>query len=115
MVLKSIEEIAKPKLIKLFAHILDSAVSYFDLQDFVEGVNYFREEPTLICRHKESVQGSHVMHHNDSYLMHWFSPSGAQLNVFYEVLSSVNYKGSMTSLQSAFSSNSSATSSCQSR
>ncbi|XP_002002648.3 protein real-time [Drosophila mojavensis] len=93
----------------------DSAVSYFDLQDFVEGVNYFREEPTLICRHKESVQGSHVMHHNDSYLMHWFSPSGAQLNVFYEVLSSVNYKGSMTSLQSAFSSNSSATSSCQSR
>ncbi|ALC37995.1 retm [Drosophila busckii] len=93
----------------------DAAVSYFDLQDFVEGVNYFREEPTLICRHKESVQGSHVMHHNDSYLMHWFSPSGAQLNLFYEVLSSVNYKGSMTSLQSAFSSNSSAASSCQSR
>ncbi|KAH8255761.1 hypothetical protein KR038_010021 [Drosophila bunnanda] len=93
----------------------DAAVSYFDLQDFVEGVNYFREEPTLICRHKESVQGSHVMHHNDSYLMHWFSPSGAQLNVFYEVLSSVNYKGSMTSLQSAFSSNSSAADSVQSR
>ncbi|XP_002065256.3 protein real-time [Drosophila willistoni] len=93
----------------------DAAVSYFDLQDFAEGVNYFREEPTLICRHKESVQGSHVMHHNDSYLMHWFSPSGAQLNLFYEVLSSVNYKGSMTSLQSAFSSNSSAASSCQSR
>ncbi|XP_064554042.1 protein real-time [Drosophila montana] len=93
----------------------DSAVSYFDLQDFVEGVNFFREEPTLICRHKESVQGSHVMRHNDSYLMHWFSPSGAQLNIFYEVLSSVNYKGSMTSLQSAFSSNSSAASSCQSR
>ncbi|KAH8415142.1 hypothetical protein KR215_005415 [Drosophila sulfurigaster] len=93
----------------------DAAVSYFDLQDFSEGVNYFREEPTLICRHKESVQGSHVMHHNDSYLMHWFSPSGAQLNLFYEVLSSVNYKGSMTSLQSAFSSNSSAASSCQSR
>ncbi|XP_022234796.2 protein real-time [Drosophila obscura] len=93
----------------------DDAVSYFDLQDFVEGVNYFREEPTLVCRHKESVQGSHVMHHNDSYLMHWFSPTGAQLNLFYEVLSSVNYKGSMTSLQSAFSSNSSAASSVQSR
>ncbi|BFF93374.1 protein real-time [Drosophila madeirensis] len=93
----------------------DDAVSYFDLQDFVEGVNYFREEPTLVCRHKESVQGSHVMHHNDSYLMHWFSPSGAQLNLFYEVLSSINYKGSMTSLQSAFSSNSSAASSVQSR
>ncbi|KAH8375703.1 hypothetical protein KR009_002629 [Drosophila setifemur] len=94
---------------------IDSAASYFDLQDFVEGVNFFREEPTLICRHKESVQGSHVMHHNDNYLMHWFSPSGAQLNIFYEVLSSVNYKGSMTSLQSAFCSNSSATSSFQSR
>ncbi|XP_017048396.1 protein real-time [Drosophila ficusphila] len=93
----------------------DSAVSYFDLQDFVEGVTCFREEPTLICRHKESVQGSHVMHHNDNYLMHWFSPSGSQLNVFYEVLSSANYKGSMTSLQSAFSSNSSAASSVQSR
>ncbi|KAH8335781.1 hypothetical protein KR074_001527 [Drosophila pseudoananassae] len=92
----------------------DAAVSYFDLTEFVEGVNYFREEPTLICRHKESVQGSHVMHHNDSYLMHWFSPSGAQLNFFYEVLSSVNYRGSMTSLQSAFSSNSSAASSVHS-
>ncbi|XP_017086353.1 protein real-time isoform X2 [Drosophila eugracilis] len=93
----------------------DSAVSYFDLQDFIEGVNYFREEPTLICHHKESVQGSHVMHHNDSYLMHWFSPLGAHLNVFYEVLSSANYKGSMTSLQSAFSSNSSEAGGVQSR
>ncbi|XP_037958473.1 protein real-time [Teleopsis dalmanni] len=97
----------------------DSAVSYFDLSDFVEGDNYFKEEPTLICRHRESVQGSHVMNHTDSYIMHWFSPTmgtdgPAQLNYFYEILSSVNYKGSMTSLQSGFSS-SSAASSCQSR
>ncbi|KAH8272187.1 hypothetical protein KR018_010648 [Drosophila ironensis] len=92
----------------------DSAVSFFDLTQFIEGVNYFKEEPTLICRHTESVQGSHVMHHNDSYIMQWFSPSGAQLNFFYEVLSSVNYKGSMTSLQSAFSSNSSTATSIQS-
>ncbi|XP_013101535.1 protein real-time [Stomoxys calcitrans] len=97
----------------------DLAVSFFDMSDFTEGVNYFKEEPTLICHNKESVQGSHVMNHKDNYVMHWFSPScssegPAQLNFFYEVLSSANYKGSMTSLQSAYSSNS-ASSSCQSR
>ncbi|XP_073823469.1 real-time isoform X1 [Musca autumnalis] len=97
----------------------DLAVSFFDISDFTEGVNYFKEEPTLVCHNKESVQGSHVMNHKDNYVMHWFSPTcgaegPAQLNYFYEVLSSANYKGSMTSLQSAFSSNS-ASSSCQSR
>ncbi|XP_061386869.1 protein real-time isoform X2 [Musca vetustissima] len=97
----------------------DLAVSFFDMSDFTEGVNYFKEEPTLVCHNKESVQGSHVMNHKDNYVMHWFSPSCSsegptQLNYFYEVLSSANYKGSMTSLQSAFSSNS-ASSSCQSR
>ncbi|XP_050318700.1 protein real-time [Bactrocera neohumeralis] len=97
----------------------DTSVSIFDMSDFVEGEHYFKEEPTLICRHRESVQGSHVMHHTHSYIMQWFSPSSgaegpAQLNFFYEVLSSANYKGSMTSLQSGFSS-SSAASSCQSR
>uniref|UniRef100_A0A1A9V7F8 CRAL-TRIO domain-containing protein n=1 Tax=Glossina austeni TaxID=7395 RepID=A0A1A9V7F8_GLOAU len=97
----------------------DAAVSFFDLNDFSEGVNYFKEETTLICHHKESVQGSHVMNYKNNYVLHWFSPScGAegptQLNYFYEILSSANYKGSMTSLQSGFSSNS-ATSSCQSR
>lgn len=59
------------------------------------------------------------MHHKHFYIMQWFSPTSgaegpAQLNFFYEVLSSANYKGSMTSLQSGFSS-SSAASSCQSR
>lgn len=59
------------------------------------------------------------MNHKDNYVMHWFSPTcgsegPAQLNYFYEVLSSANYRGSMTSLQSAFSQNS-ASSSCQSR
>ncbi|XP_067620289.1 protein real-time [Eurosta solidaginis] len=97
----------------------DTAVSIFDMCDFIEGEHYFKEEPTLICRHRESVQGSHVMHHTDTYIMQWFSPScgdegPTQLNVFYEVLSSANYKGSMTSLQSGFSATS-ATSSCQSR
>ncbi|KNC22721.1 Protein real-time [Lucilia cuprina] len=97
----------------------DLAVSFFDSGDYQEGVNYFKEEPSLICHNKESVQGSHVMNHKDNYVLHWFSPScssegAAQLNYFYEVLSSANYRGSMTSLQSGFSSNSAA-SSCQSR
>lgn len=65
------------------------------------------------------LKGSHVMNHTDNYVLHWFSPScgpegPAQLNYFYEVLSSANYRGSMTSLQSGFSSNSAA-SSLQSR
>ncbi|KAM7352386.1 real-time isoform 2-T2 [Cochliomyia hominivorax] len=97
----------------------DLAVSFFDSGDFQEGVNYFKEEPSLICHNKESVQGSHVMNHKDNYVLHWFSPScgsegPAQLNYFYEVLSSANYRGSMTSLQSGFSANSAA-SSLQSR
>lgn len=97
----------------------DTSSSFFDISGFVEGENYFREEPTTVCRHKESVQGSHVLTHTDTYVMHWFSPTSgadgpAQLNYFYEILSSANYKGSMTSLQSGFSA-SSAASSCQSR
>ncbi|CAD7085860.1 unnamed protein product [Hermetia illucens] len=99
----------------------DSSTSFFDLSGFEEGKNYFREEPSTICRHKESVQGSHVMNSADTYVMHWFSPASsssssgpAQLMYFYEVLSSANYKGSMTSLQSGCSALSVA-SSCQSR
>lgn len=36
----------------------DSSTSFFDLSGFEEGKNYFREEPSTICRHKESVQVS---------------------------------------------------------
>lgn len=28
------------------------------MTDFTEGVNYFKEEPTLVCHNKESVQVS---------------------------------------------------------
>ncbi|XP_055377286.1 protein real-time isoform X2 [Condylostylus longicornis] len=97
----------------------DSYSSYIELCGFEEGVHYTREEPTTICRHKESVQGSHVMAAKETYVLHWYctTTSGeepAQLHFFYEILSSAHYKGSMTSLQSGFSTNS-ASSSCQSR
>lgn len=98
-------------------------------------------EPTLDCHQKESVQvrndiyiidnnvyfnsnsilnqqGSHVMAHNGSYVLQWICPAEselpAQLMFFFEVLSSENYKGSMSNLQSGISAMSLA-SSCQSR
>lgn len=105
---------------------------------------YFRVEPTLDCRQKESVQvkqstqsgayfcavdrrsnvilivlqGSHVMTHVGNYVLQWTCPPSetttAQLMFFYEVLSSAHYKGSMSNLQSGISAMSLA-SSCQSR
>lgn len=64
------------------------------------------------------AQGSHVMAHNGNYVLQWICPptcdTPAQLMFFYEVLSSENYKGSMSNLQSGISAMSLA-SSCQSR
>lgn len=81
--------------------------SVFDVAIYKEGKNYYRVEPTLICHHSESVQGSHILTTSDIYVLQWScSPSvkeSAQLMFFYEKLSSVDYKGSMTSLQSGFS------------
>lgn len=87
-----------------------------------EGVDFVKEEPPLLCRPKESVQGSHVMDTNGTYILQWQCPEdgpgtksgNAQLLYYYEVLSSESYRGSMTSLQSGFS-QMSAASSCQSR
>lgn len=63
-------------------------------------------------------QGSHVMAHAGSYILQWVCPQSsdiaAQLMFFHEVLSSENYKGSMSNLQSGISAMSLA-SSCQSR
>lgn len=63
-------------------------------------------------------QGSHVMAHNGCYVLQWICPNEcelpAQLMYFFEVLSSENYKGSMSNLQSGISAMSLA-SSCQSR
>lgn len=96
----------------------DPSVSVFDLSGFEEEKNYFRAEPTLVCHSRESVQGSHVMTYAGIYVLQWICPPScdqpAQLMYFHEILSSVNYKGSMSSLQSGISAMS-LTSSCQSR
>lgn len=119
--------------------LTDPSVSVFDLSGFDEEKNYFRAEPTLVCRAKESVQviskyllspkngltlyfiviqGSHVMTQAGVYVLQWSCPPScdqvAQLMFFHETLSSVNYKGSMSSLQSGISAMS-LSSSCQSR
>ncbi|XP_055637386.1 protein real-time isoform X2 [Toxorhynchites rutilus septentrionalis] len=88
----------------------DSFSSIFDSADFMEDVNYSKLEDKVKCKPKEGVQGSHEMATAGTYVLQWMCPPScegpAQLMYFYEILSSANYKGSMTSLQSRFSSNS---------
>lgn len=66
-----------------------------------------KAEPMLVCQAMESVQGSHVMTHRGHYILQWSCPPGsepaAQLMHFHEILSSHNYRGSMSSLQSGVS------------
>lgn len=54
-----------------------------------------------------TTQGSHVMTNTGNYILQWSCPassdSPAQLMHFHEILSSHNYKGSMSSLQSGVS------------
>ncbi|KAK3853444.1 hypothetical protein Pcinc_040009, partial [Petrolisthes cinctipes] len=93
-----------------------------------------------VYREGESIQGSHVTSHTGTYLLQWryhestqhtspldiidsITAPKAKIMFYYETLSSADYRGSMTSLQSCqsgFSSlssntNKSATSSCPSR
>lgn len=88
-----------------------------------EGVEYFRVETPVICHDGESIQGSHVTQWVGSYILQWAyfdkivsTGSGqdmwdtithpqhkAKVMFYYEVLNSVDYRGSMTSLQSGFS------------
>lgn len=53
------------------------------------------------------LQGSHVMTYASHYVLQWTCPpqseQPAQLMHFHEILSSQNYKGSMSSLQSGVS------------
>ncbi|XP_050077208.1 protein real-time isoform X1 [Anopheles maculipalpis] len=88
----------------------DDFSSVFDAPDFKEGTNYKKIEQSVKCRPKEGVQGSHEMASTGTYVLQWMCPPScdgpAQLMYFHEILSSANYKGSMTSLQSGFSSNS---------
>ncbi|XP_058451749.1 protein real-time isoform X2 [Malaya genurostris] len=90
--------------------VSDSFSSVFDSKEFKEGVNYFKLEDKVKCNPKEGVQGSHEMATAGTYVLQWMCPPScdgpAQLMYFHEILSSANYKGSMTSLQSGFSSNS---------
>lgn len=81
----------------------DEYTSIFDAAGMKEGVNYKRKEQTVTIRAKESVQGSIEME-KMTYILQWMTPpsidQSTRLMYFYEVLSSANYRGSMTSLQS---------------
>jgi len=85
-----------------------------------EGEDYFRVEVPIVCHDGESIQGSHVTQHEATYILQWShfdrtaGISGGQdmldmlthpqhkAKVMYycEVLNSLDYRGSMTSLQS---------------
>lgn len=71
--------------------------------DVAENVNFTKKEQTFTSRAKESIQGSFEMA-KATYILQWMnapiSENSCRLMYFYEVLSSANYKGSMTSLQS---------------
>jgi len=93
---------------------------------WVEGQHYFRAEAPIICHDGESIQGSHVTQHTGSYILQWAYFDRASMGggvekqldmldilthpqhkarvMFYcEVLGSLDYRGSMTSLQSTHS------------
>jgi len=82
-----------------------------------EGEDYHRVEVPIICHDGESIQGSHVTQHEATYILQWshFDMVGggqdmldilthpqhkAKVMYYCEVLNSLDYKGSMTSLQS---------------
>ena len=82
-----------------------------------EGEDYFRVEVPIVCHDGESIQGSHVTQHEATYILQWshFDMVGggqdmldilthpqhkAKVMYYCEVLNSLDYKGSMTSLQS---------------
>lgn len=81
----------------------DDFTSIFDAANMKENVDYKKKEETVSCRAKESVQGSFEMD-KVSYILQWMIPPtidhSTRLMYFYEILSSANYHGSMTSLQS---------------
>jgi len=88
-----------------------------------EGEEYFRAEAPIICHDGESIQGSHVTQYVGTYILQWShfdrgtltgqSPDmwdnlthpqhKAKVMYYCEVLNSLDYRGSMTSLQSTHS------------
>lgn len=87
----------------LLAHLEDEFTSIIDVAGLKENVNYKKKEQTITSRAKESIQGSFELE-KATYILQWMntptSESSCRLMYFYEVLSSANYRGSMTSLQS---------------
>jgi len=87
---------------------------------WTEGKEFFRAEAPIVCHDGESIQGSHVTQTVGTYILQWSyfdkasltgqSPDmwdnlthpqhKAKLMFYYEVLNSLDYMGSMTSLQS---------------
>jgi len=88
-----------------------------------EGEEYYRAEAPIICHDGESIQGSHVTQYVGTYILQWShfdrgtlsgqSPDmwdnlthpqhKAKVMYYCEVLNSLDYRGSMTSLQSTHS------------
>jgi hypothetical protein len=87
----------------LSAHLEDEFTSIIDVAGLKENVNYKKKEQTISSCAKESIQGSFELE-KATYILQWMNPptseNSCRLMYFYEVLSSANYRGSMTSLQS---------------
>lgn len=94
-------------------------------KSWVEGVDYMKVEPLIVCHDGESIQGSHVTsREGGTYILQWryheaighhghhhhghhhfdiiesITTPKAKVMYYYEVLKSHDYKGSMSSLQS---------------
>lgn len=99
-------------------------------KNWVEGVDFMRVEPLIVCHDGESIQGSHVTAHDGGcYVLQWryhdsvhhahhfdliesITTPKAKVMYYYEILNSQDFRGSMSSLQScqsALSSKSNAT------
>lgn len=101
-------------------HMTSDPEHYTALEkEWKEGADYFRVEAPIICHDGESIQGSHVTTFVGTYILQWSyferikgDSSGdrwdemphpkhkAKVMFYYETLNSLDYKGSMTSLQS---------------
>ncbi|XP_064478235.1 SEC14-like protein 1 [Ornithodoros turicata] len=97
-------------------------------KNWVAGEDYKIVEPTITCHDGESVQGSHVTGAAGSYILQWrhmdnlphhsfefpLAPHKGKVMYYYELLKSQDYRGSMSSLQSSHSGNTTHSSSDQS-
>lgn len=93
-------------LLSIHSNTDDDFTSIFDAAGMKENVNYKKKEQTIKSRSKESIQGSIEME-KATYVLQFTNPTTSEMSTrllyFYEILSSANYRGSMTSLQSGLS------------